>query len=95
MTRIGFKVRICNNFKTKEVLGKIEKYVVNAEMAKCNAFGLAYLSHGGANGDLATFDGMTNVKEIIDKVKGSTLLAGKPKIFFFQGWYRILFFESL
>jgi len=84
MTSIGFTVRVYDNFRTKGVLEKIEKYAMNEEMRKCNAFGLAFLSHGHENGDLATFDGMTNVKTVIGQVKGSTLLAGKPKLFFFQ-----------
>lgn len=84
MTGIGFTVRVYDNFRTKGVLEKIEKYAMNEEMGKCNAFGLAFLSHGHENGDLATFDGMTNVKTVIGQVKGSTLLAGKPKLFFFQ-----------
>ena len=85
MTSLGFLVRVYDNYRTKGVLDKIEKYAMNDEMGKCNAFGMAYLSHGRDNGDLATFDGMTNVKTIINQVKGSTLLAGKPKIFLFQG----------
>ena len=89
MTSIGFTVRVYDNFRTKGVLEKIEKYATNEEMGKCNAFGLAFLSHGHENGDLATFDGMTNVKAIIGQVKGSTLLAGKPKLFFFQGQFLI------
>lgn len=84
MMSIGFTVRVYDNYTTKEVSEKIEKYAMNEEMGKCNSFGLAFLSHGSENGDLATFDGMTNVKKIIEKVKGSTLLAGKPKLFIFQ-----------
>ena len=90
MTSIGFTVRVYDNFRTKGVLEKIGKYAMNEEMGKCNAFGLAFLSHGQENGDLATFDGMTNVKTVIGQVKGSTLLAGKPKLFFFQGQFLIL-----
>ena len=90
MTSIGFTVRVYDNFRTKGVLEKIGKYAMNEEMGKCNAFGLAFLSHGHENGDLATFDGMTNVKTVIGQVKGSTLLAGKPKLFFFQGQLLIL-----
>ena len=61
MEAIGFTVRVYDNYRTKGVLDKIEKYAQNEEMGKCNAFGLAFLSHGAENGDLATFDGMTNV----------------------------------
>ena len=85
MTNIGFSVRIFVNFRTEDMLNKIEKYAQHEEMRICNAFGLAFLSHGTKNKYLATFDGMTNVEEIIGKVKGSTLLAGKPTLFFFQG----------
>jgi len=84
MTSIGFTVRVYDNFRTKGVLDKIEKYAMNKEMENCNAFGLALLSHGHENGDLATFDGMTNVKKIIGQVKNSKSLVGKPKLFFFQ-----------
>ena len=44
MTSIGFTVRVYDNFRTKGVLEKIEKYATNEEMGKCNAFGLAFLS---------------------------------------------------
>ena len=91
MKRLGFLVRIYENQRKGEhVLQIIEKYVNKDQVKNHNAFGLAFMSHGTENGLMQTYGyedkaEWINVKQIIEKVARSSNLAGKPKLFFFQG----------
>ena len=94
MKRLGFRVRIFENQrKTDDVLQTIEKYVNKDQVKNHNAFGLAFMSHGDKDGWMKTYDNeWINVKQIIEKVTCSSKLAGKPKLFFFEGGVLLLFF---
>ena len=91
MKRLGFLVRIRENqIKADDVLQIIETYVNKDRVKSHSAFGLAFMSHGTKNGWMQTYgyknkDEWINVKQIIEKVTRSSKLAGKPKLFFFQG----------
>ena len=100
MKRLGFRVRIFENQrKADHVLQTIEKYVNKDQVKNHNAFGLAFMSHGNEYGWMKTYgyedkDEWINVKQIIEKVTWSSKLAGKPKLFFFEGGVLLLFFKS-
>ena len=87
MKTLGFRVRIFENQrKADHVLQTIEKYVNKDQVKNHNAFGLAFMSHGTKDGWMATYENeMINVKQIIEKVTCSSKLAGKPKLFLFEG----------
>ena len=86
MTRIGFEVFIIKNEgRAKKILKIIAEFAHNNDQWECNAFGVAFMSHGGANGEMVTYFDTINVEQIIESVKGSKALVGKPKLFFFQG----------
>ena len=86
MRRIGFEVFIIRNKGyAEEVLKIIADFAHDNDQWDCNAFGVAFMSHGGANGAMETFYDTIYVKEIINCAKGSKALIGKPKLFFFQG----------
>ena len=86
MKRLGFIVRIDENGRKAAILQKIEKYVNEDQVNNHNAFGLAFMSHGNKDGWMQTYDNQSiNVEQIIEKVTRSSKLAGKPKLFFFQG----------
>ena len=87
MKRLGFLVRIYENQrKVNDVYQNIEKYVNKDQVKNHNAFGLAFMSHGTKDGWMATYENeMINVKQIIEKVTCSSKLAGKPKLFLFEG----------
>ena len=89
MKTLGFRVRIFENQrKADHVLQTIEKYVNKDQVKNHNAFGLAFMSHGREDGWMATYENeMINVKQIIEKVTRSSKLAGKPKLFFFEGGF--------
>ena len=83
MSRMGFEVRLFPNERcAADVLSRISDYVLKGD---CNAFGLAFMSHGTQNGKMATFTDIINVQEIQNQVKESQALIGKPKLFIFQG----------
>ena len=96
MKRLGFRVRIFENQrKADHVLQTIEKYVNKDQVKNHNAFGLAFMSHGDKYGWMKTYDNeWINVKQIIEKVTCSSKLAGKPKLFFFEGGVLLLFFKN-
>ena len=86
MMRIGFEVFIIKNEgRAKNIRKIIEEFAHNNDQWECNAFGVAFMSHGGANGLMATYYDTINVKQIIESAKGSKALVGKPKLFFFDG----------
>ena len=94
MRKIGFEVRIIENPDSAVghgnpdrpgVLEIIDSYVHRGDQIDCNAFGVAFTSHGKRNGRMATFRDIINVEQIVNQVKGAKALVGKPKLFFFQG----------
>ena len=86
MSRIGFEVFIIKNEgHAKNILEIIAEFAHNNDQWECNAFGVAFMSHGSENGEMATFYDTINVKQIIESTKGAEALVGKPKLFFFEG----------
>ena len=86
MKTLGFDVRKHEDCNTNEVFQIIEQIAMDEEMKNCNAFGMAFMSHGGINGQLCTWDGIIKVETIIEKVTSSTKdFPGMPKLFFFEG----------
>ena len=71
------------------VLKVINSYVCRGDQIDCNAFGVAFMSHGNKNGAMETWEDTIRVEQIINGVKGQNALTGKPKLFIFQG--KILF----
>ena len=83
---MGFEVIIFRNERSAaDVLSRISDYVLKGDQVDCNAFGLAFMSHGTKNGEMATFTDIINVQQIQNQVKESKALIGKPKLFIFQG----------
>jgi len=79
---MGFEVIIFRNERSAaDVLSRISDYAIS----DCNAFGLAFMSHGDKNGEMATFTDIITVQQIQNKVKKSRALIGKPKLFIFHG----------
>ena len=86
MTKMGFDVIVLQNVESAaNVLKFISAFVFRGDQNDCNAFGLAFMSHGRRNGEMATYRDIINVQEIKDQVKASHALVGKPKLFIFQG----------
>ena len=86
MSRMGFHVIILQNVDyAADVLRYIKAFVFRGDQNDCNAFGLAFMSHGDKNGEMATYEDMINVQQIKNQVKASNFLIGKPKFFIFQG----------
>ena len=92
MTRMGFDVVVLKNVATAaDVLKFISAFVLRGDQIDCNAFGLAFMSHGHKNGLMATYKDFINVQAIKDQVKASHALVGKPKLLIFQGNCLILY----
>ena len=90
MDKIGFEVKVIKNpLNANHVLKVINSYVCRGDQLECNAFGAAFMSHGGKNGAMETWEDTIRVEQIINGVKGQNALTGKPKLFIFQG--KILF----
>ena len=86
MTRMGFDVVVLKNVETAaNVLKLIDAFVLRGDQTDCNAFGLAFMSHGAKDGKMATYKDIINVQQIQNQVKESRALIGKPKLFIFQG----------
>ena len=86
MERIGFEVVLIENPENaKQVCEIINAFVHRGDQIDCNAFGVAFMSHGKKNGLMATYRDEINVEKIVDQVKGANALIGKPKLFIFQG----------
>ena len=98
MWKIGFEVIIIENPDSAVgngnpdrpgdpagVLEIIDSFVRRGDQIDCNAFGVAFTSHGMRNGLMATYRDIISVEQIVDKVKGAKALVGKPKLFIFQG----------
>ena len=86
MTKMGFDVIVLQNVESAaNVLKYISAFVFRGDQNDCNAFGLAFMSHGDKNGEMATYEDMINVQQIKNQVKASNFLIGKPKFFIFQG----------
>ena len=86
MERIGFEVVLIENPENaKQVCEIINAFVHRGDQIDCNAFGVAFMSHGTKNGRMATYFDEIRVEEIVDRVKGANTLIGKPKLFIFQG----------
>ena len=86
MSRMGFKVLVfINELSAADVLRRISDCVLRGDQADCNAFGLAFMSHGDKDGKMATYTDMINVQQIQNQVKESHALIGKPKLFIYQG----------
>ena len=83
---MGFEVLIfINVYSAADVLRRIGDCVLRGDQVDCNAFGLAFMSHGQKDGEMATYTDMINVQQIQNQVKKSHALIGKPKLFIFQG----------
>ena len=88
MTRMGFDVIVLQNVATAaDVLKFIRAFVLRGDQIDCNAFGLAFMSHGDRNGSMATYEDVINVQDIKNQVQASNALIGKPKLFIFQGTF--------
>ena len=87
MEKLGFSVYRYDNRKTDEIRKYLKQYTTAKSNENVNAFGCAFFSHGEEGGELATFDGFINAKEVVESVKGQDApnLLSRPKIFFFQG----------
>ena len=86
MMNIGFEVIIIENPDSAiEVLKVINAFVSRGDQIDCNAFGVAFTSHGKRNGLMATYQDIISVEQIVNQVKGTKTLVGKPKLFIFQG----------
>ena len=87
MEKLGFSVYCYDNRKTDEIRKYLKQYTTAKSNENVNAFGCAFFSHGEEGGELATYDGFINAREIVDSVKGQDApnLISRPKIFFFQG----------
>ena len=86
MKKIGFEVILIENpDSAKAVLQIIDAFVSSEVQIDCNAFGLAFTSHGKRNGQMATYRDKISVEQIINRVKIAKTLVGKPKLFIFQG----------
>ena len=64
MSRMGFKVLVfINEHSAADVLRRISECVLRGDQADCNAFGLAFMSHGDKDGKMA------NVRDIFRRFK--------------------------
>ena len=83
---MGFKVLVFENENSAaDVLRRISDCVLRGNQVDCSAFGLAFMSHGTKDGEMATYTDMINVRQIQNQVKESHALIGKPKLFIYQG----------
>ena len=86
MDKLGFEVIVIENPKNaNDVLKTINAFVCRGDQIECNAFGVAFMSHGNKNGTMETWEDTIRVEQIINGVKGQNALTGKPKLFIFQG----------
>ena len=83
---MGFEVLVFKNENSAvDVLRRISDCVLRGNQVNCSAFGLAFMSHGTKDGEMATYTDMINVRQIQNQVKESHALIGKPKLFIYQG----------
>jgi len=85
MMSLGFEIHSFKNLKTGEIMKKINHHSFEQDHRNCNAFGLAFFSHGDERGNLYTFDDRIHINDLVKPFVQQTYLVGKPKLFFIQG----------
>ncbi|XP_070545462.1 caspase-6-like [Ptychodera flava] len=84
LKELGFEVNLHDDLTVVGVR-EVIKRASRADHSDCDAFVCVFLSHGD-DGKIYAYDGVNNVRFLIDHFKGDRCptLVGKPKLFFIQ-----------